>query len=61
MPADIALLVGVVNAVALITATAMPSALPEIAVFMYWTICGTFEVVEPPHLGFGMPSSAAAS
>src|SRR5690242_4269511 len=39
----------------------MPSALPEIAVFMYWTICGTLEVVEPPHLGTGMPSSAAAS
>src|SRR2546428_7867277 len=39
----------------------MPSALPEIAVFMYWTICGTLEVVEPPHLGTGMSSSAAAS
>src|SRR5256885_185384 len=39
----------------------MPSALPEIAVFMYCTICGTFELAEPPHLGFGMPSSAAAS
>src|ERR1043165_2505798 len=61
MPADSALLVGVVKAVALMTATAMPSALPEIAVFMYWTICGTFELAEPPHLGTGIPRSAAAS
>jgi hypothetical protein len=28
---------------------------------MYWTICGTLEVVEPPNLGTGMPSNAAAS
>src|SRR5450755_2960641 len=61
MPADSALEVGAVNAVELITATAIPSALPEMAVCMYWTICGTADVAEPPHFGLGMPSSAAAS
>ena len=55
MPADSALEVGAVKAVELITATAMPSALPEMAVCMYWTICGTAEVAEPPHFGLGMP------
>ena len=47
MPAFMALATGVVNAVALITATAMPFALAEIAAFVALTICGTFEVDDP--------------
>ena len=39
----------------------MPAALAEIAVCMYVTISDGMEFCEPPHLGFGRPSSAAAS
>src|SRR5690242_10548889 len=61
MPACMALATGVVNAVALITATAMPLAFAEIAAFVALTICGTLEVAEPVQDGLGRPSRAAAS
>src|SRR6266516_1350762 len=61
MPADIALAVGVLKAVALMTAIAIPFAPDEVAAFIALTICGTFEVDEPVQAGLGMPSSAAAS
>src|SRR6516225_2828839 len=61
MPPCMALATGVVNAVALITATAMPLAFAEIAAFVALTICGTLEVSDPVQDGLGMPSSAAAS
>src|SRR5689334_10192797 len=56
-----ALATGVVNAVALITATAIPAAFAEIAAFVALTICGTLELAEPVQDGLGRPSSAAAS
>ena len=44
------------------TVVAIPFAFAEIAVCRKLTICETLEVdAEPPHLGVGMPSSAAAS
>src|SRR6266498_288551 len=61
MPAFIALDVGVLNAVALMTATAIPFAPAEIPDCIALTICGTFEFAEPVQEGLGMPSSAAAS
>src|SRR5215467_4137040 len=61
MPSCMALATGVVNAVALITATAMPLAFAETAAFVALTICGTFEFCDPVQDGLGMPSSAAAS
>src|SRR5436190_10823849 len=61
MPACMALATGVLNAVALITATAMPLAFAEIAAFVALTICGTLELAEPVQDGLGRPSSAAAS
>src|SRR5215475_2260849 len=61
MPSFMALATGVVNAVALITATAMPFAFAEIAAFVALTICGTLEVADPVQEGLGRPSSAAAS
>src|SRR5215470_2577423 len=61
MPAFMALATGVVNAVALITATAMPFAFAEIAAFVALTICGTLDVADPVQDGLGRPSSAAAS
>src|SRR5689334_6372110 len=61
MPSFMALATGVVNAVALITATAMPLAFAEIAAFVALTICGTLEVADPVQDGLGRPSSAAAS
>src|SRR6516164_10141697 len=61
MPSCMALATGVVNAVALITATPMPFAVAEIAAFVALTICGTLEVSDPVQDGLGMPSSAAAS
>src|SRR5215469_1770965 len=61
MPPCMALATGVVNAVALITATAMPFAFAEIAEFVALTICGTLEVSDPVQDGLGRPSSAAAS
>src|SRR5579871_2014031 len=61
MPAFMAFATGVVNAVALITATAMPFAFAEIAAFVALTICGTLELADPVQVGLGMPSSAAAS
>src|SRR6516162_4154305 len=61
MPPCMALATGVVNAVALITATAMPFAFAEIAAFVALTICGTLEVCDPVQAGLGIPSSAAAS
>src|SRR5262252_6819094 len=61
MPSFIALATGVVNAVALITATAMPFDLAEIAAFVALTICGTLEFSDPVKDGLGIPSNAAAS
>src|ERR1700690_2348553 len=61
MPLDMALETGDVNAVALMAAKAMPSALAATAVSKYETIWDTTELVEPPQLGVGSPSSAAAS
>src|SRR6185437_9011306 len=65
MPAFIALDTGVANVVSdgllLMTVVAIPAALAEIAVCMYVTISDGMEFCEPPHLGFGSPSSAAAS
>src|SRR5690242_6437378 len=61
MPSFMAFITGVVNAVALITATAIPFALAEIAAFVALTICGTLEVADPVQEGLGRPSSAAAS
>src|SRR5215467_4359669 len=61
MPSCMALATGVVNAVALITATAMPFAFAEIAAFVALTICGTLDVADPVQDGLGRPSSAAAS
>src|SRR5919206_3874618 len=61
MPASMAFFTGAVNAVELITATAMPLALEEIAALVALTISGTFEVDEPVQAGLGSPSRAAAS
>ena len=62
MPAFMASMTGVVKPVALMTVVAMPFALALIAVCRKLTICDTLDVdAEPPHLGTGMSSSAAAS
>src|SRR6266851_3713996 len=61
MPLFMAFSTGVVNAVALITATAIPLAFAEIAAFVALTICGTLDAADPVQLGLGRPSSAAAS
>src|SRR5260370_5881829 len=61
MPALMALATGVVKAVALITATAIPFAFAEMAAVVALTICGTLEVADPVQEGLGRPSSAAAS
>src|ERR1022692_3150512 len=62
MPAFIAFITGPVNPVELITVVAIPSAPAEIAEFRKVNICGTLDVAaEPPQLGLGRPSSAAAS
>ena len=53
MPAFMAFVTGVVNAVALITATAIPFAFAEIAVFMALTICGTLELRRAGPVGLG--------
>src|SRR3954469_17218760 len=60
MPASRALSTGARNAVLSTTATAMPSALAEIAEFSALTICGTTESWEPVHWK-SQPSSAQAS
>src|SRR5262252_4475934 len=61
MPSCMALATGVVNAVALTTAIAIPLAFAEIAEFVALTICGTLALTDPVQDGLGMPSSAAAS
>jgi hypothetical protein len=61
MPPSIAFFTGAVNAVELITATAIPFAFDEIAALVALTISGTFEVCEPVQAGLGSPSNAAAS
>jgi hypothetical protein len=62
MPAFIAWATGAVNPVELMTVVAIPFALAAMALSRKLTISGTLEVVaEPPHLGTGMSSSAAAS
>src|SRR5450755_4137572 len=61
MPFASALAVGAVNAVALITATAIPWTPAEVAAVIALTISGTFEAAEPVHCGVGIPSRAAAS
>src|SRR5215472_15949853 len=61
MPAFMAFFTGVVNAVELITATAIPFALAEMAALVALTISGTLEFCEPTKEGLGIPSSAAAS
>ena len=49
MPASSAFCVGPSNAFGSTTQTAMPSALPEIAVFIALIISGVFAVCEPVH------------
>src|SRR5262245_38499981 len=61
MPACMAFFTGVVNAVELITATAIPFAFAEMAALVALTISGTLEFAEPTKEGLGIPSSAAAS
>src|SRR5215467_4944738 len=61
MPAFMAFFTGVVNAVELITATAIPFAFAEMAALVALTISGTLEFAEPTKEGLGIPSSAAAS
>ena len=61
MPACMAFFTGVVNAVELITATAIPFAFEEMAALVALTISGTLEFCEPVQAGLGIPSSAAAS
>src|ERR1700720_335833 len=61
MPPLIAFDTTPVKAVFDICASAIPSALAEIAVFMKLIISVKLELAEPPHCGVGRPSSAAAS
>ena len=61
MPASMAFFTGAVNAVELITATAIPLAFAEIAALVALTISGTLEFSEPTQAGLGSPTSAAAS
>src|SRR5215471_8575655 len=61
MPAFMAFFTGVVNAVELITATAIPFAFADMAALVALTISGTLEFAEPTKAGLGIPSSAAAS
>src|SRR5215831_17064173 len=61
MPSFMAFFTGVVNAVELITATAIPLAFDEMAALVALTISGTLEFCEPVQAGLGSPSSAAAS
>src|SRR5215469_12189950 len=61
MPSFMAFFTGVVNAVELITATAIPFAFAEMAALVALTISGTLEFCEPTKAGLGIPSSAAAS
>jgi hypothetical protein len=57
-----ALITGAVNPVELMTVVAMPLAFAAMALLKKLTISGTLEVeAEPPHLGVGRSSSAAAS
>src|ERR1700722_4635108 len=61
MPPLIAFDTTPVKAVFDICASAIPSALAEIAVVMKLIISVKLELAEPPHCGVGRPSSAAAS
>ena len=61
MPAFMAFFTGPVNAVVLITASAIPFAFDEMAALVALTISGTLEFSEPVQAGLGSPSSAAAS
>jgi hypothetical protein len=61
MPAFMAFFTGPVNAVELMTATAIPFAFDEMAALVALTISGTLEFAEPVQAGLGIPSSAAAS
>src|ERR1700688_1694847 len=61
MPPLIAFDTTLVKLVFDICASAIPSALAEIAVFMKLSISEKLEVAEPPHCGVGRPRSAAAS
>src|SRR5262249_7196774 len=60
MPAASALSTGAVNAVLSTTATAMPSALAEMAEFSALTICGTTESWEPVHWKSQLSSAQAS-
>src|SRR5690348_3701880 len=60
MPAFMAFFTGAVNAVELMTATAIPFAFDEMAALVALTISGTLEFAEPVRAGLGIPSSAAA-
>ena len=60
MPAASALSVGPLNAFGSMIATAIPSALPEIAAFIALTISATSAVLDPVHWNC-VPSSALAS
>ena len=62
MPAFMARATGAVNPLEVMTVVAMPSALAAMALFRKDTISDTLDVeAEPPHLGTGMSSNAAAS
>src|ERR1700745_2033676 len=61
MPAFMAFFTGAVNAVEVITASAIPFAFAEMAALVALTISVGLEVAEPVQEGLGIPSSAAAS
>ncbi len=61
MPAAIAAFVGSTKAVESVSATAIPSAPPLMAVSKALTISETTPLSDPVHCGVVMPSSAAAS
>src|SRR5262245_64385013 len=61
MPSFMAFAVGVLNAVELTTAIAIPFAFDVMAELVALTMSGTLALSEPVQDGLGMPSSAAAS
>src|SRR5215831_11350424 len=61
MPPSMAFFTGLVNAVELTTAIAIPFDFAEIAELVALTISGTLAFCDPVHDGLGIPSSAAAS
>src|SRR5215813_8126721 len=61
MPSFMAFAVGVLNAVELTTAIAIPFAFDVMAELVALTMSGTLALSEPVQAGLGIPSSAAAS